>query len=181
MDKIFNKDDYKDIFDYSIKIIYLEGIIELCNKLGKLYNEKENQKLSQNLNNYIQKNLSILIDNKYDIPSNLKYKIMNLISKKEKQWKDTIYDINENEEKIKNIPEIKFNLQNNIILNESLTQSNKKKEQNINEPNKALIEEDIINYISYFTEENNKGKINIKTEVDKSYNWKVIDGNNNIV
>ena len=175
LDKIFNKDDYKDIFDYSIKIIYLEGIIELCNKLGKLYNEKENQKLSQNLNNYIQKNLSILIDNKYDIPSNLKYKIMNLISKKEKQWKDTIYDINENEEKIKNIPEIKFNLQNNIILNESLTQSNKKKEQNINELNKALIEEDIINYISYFTEENNKGKINIKTEVDKSYNWKVID------
>ena len=91
---------------------------------------------------------------------------MNLISKKEKQWKDTIYDINENEEKIKNIPEIKFNLQNNIILNERLTQSNKKKEQNINELNKALIEEDIINYISYFTEENNKGKINIKTVIN---------------
>ena len=32
-----------------------------------------------------------------------------------------------------------------------------------------------MNYISYFSEETNKGKINIKSYVDKSYNWKVID------
>ena len=176
LDKLYNKDNAQNKFYDSIKFIYLEGIIELSNKLGKLFYEKDNQKLSQNINNYIQNNLAVLIDNKNqnNIPSNLKYKIMNLISKKEKQWKDTLYEIYEEEEKIKIYPEIKFNLKNNIIENE-LNKINKPNEQNINEINKALIEEDMINYINYFTEENNKGKINIKTEVDKSYNWKVID------
>ena len=113
--------------------------------------------------------------NQNNIPSYVKYKIMNLISKKENKWKDSLYDIYEKEEKIKIYPEIKFNLNNNDIENKNINQANKSKEQNINEINKALIEEDIINYINYFTEENNKGKINIKTEVDKSYNWKIID------
>ena len=177
LDKLFNKDnDGNKIYD-SIKVIYLEGIIELSNKLGKLYFEKENQKLSQNINNYIHKNLLSLIDNKNQniIPSYVKYKIMNLLSKKENQWKDSLYDIYEKEKKIKIYPEIKFNLNNSDIENKNINQEYKSKEQNINEINKALIEEDIINYINYFTEENNKGKINIKTEVDKSYNWKVID------
>ena len=74
-----------------------------------------------------------------------------------------------------NFLELLSNLPNNIIFDEQLNQNIKIKEHNIKDLNKALIEEDILNYISYFSEENNKGKINIKSYVDKSYNWKVID------
>ena len=157
---------------------YLEGIIILANKLGKIIIEKNNQKLHQNINNYISNNLLLLLDDKKstkNIPSHLKYKIINLISKQENQWKDTIYDIYEEEEKIKIIPDIKSNLSKKIIENEELDIINKPLEQSLKDINKALIKEDIMNYISYFSEENNKGKINIKSYVDKSYNWKVID------
>ena len=166
-------------YNDNITNIYLEGIIVLVTKLGKLYFEKDNQKLLQNINNFIQQNLSSLINNKnrYDvnITNNLKYRIMNINSKKENQWKDTFHEIYEDEQKIKINPGTKSILSNNLITNEKLIQINKEKIQDINQINKALIEEDILNYISYFTEENNKGKINIKSEVDKSYNWKVID------
>ena len=48
-------------------------------------------------------------------------------------------------------------------------------EINIDDVNKSIIEEDLVNYISYFTEENKKGQINIKNNIDKSYNWKNIE------
>ena len=158
--------------------IYLEGIIVLTTKLGKFALEKENQKLQQNINDYIDKYLIPLIDvknNQNDIQINLKYRILNIISKKENQWTHTLYEIYKEEDKIKIIPEIKSILSNNLVSKEQINTIYNSKGQNINEINKNLIEEDIINYISYFSEENNKGKINIKTYVDKSYNWKVID------
>ena len=82
-----------------------------------------------------------------------------------------------------NFLELLSNLPNNIICDEQLNQNIKIKEHNIKDVNKALIEEDILNYISYFSEENNKGKIHIKSYVDKSYNLKVIDelANNKIL
>ena len=50
------------------------------------------------------------------------------------------------------------------------------KEINIDDVNKSIIEEDLVNYISYFMEEeNNKGDIIIKNNIDKSYNWKIIE------
>ena len=172
-----NKENMK--YNNIITNNYLEGIIALIPKLGKLYFEKDNQKLLQNINNFIQQNLFPLINiknkNDMNISNNLKYRIMNIISKKENQWKDTFYEIYEDEQKIALAPDNKSILSNNLKINEKLIQNNKTKAQDINQINKALIEEDILNYISYFTEENNKGKINIKTEVDKSYNWKVID------
>ena len=58
----------------------------------------------------------------------------------------SLYDKYEKEEKNKIYYEIKFNLNNNDIENKNINQINSSKEQNINEMNKALIEEDIINY-----------------------------------
>ena len=164
--------------NYSIVNIYLEGIIILINKLGKLIFGKNNQKLLQNINNYIVNNLLPILDDKKsqkNIQTCLKYKIINLISKKENQWIDTLYDIYEEEKKIIIIPDNKSNLSKNIIENKELDTINKPLEQSLKDINKALIKEDIMNYISYFSEETNKGKINIKSYVDKSYNWKVID------
>ena len=172
-----NKENMK--YNDIITNIYLEGIITLIPKLGKIIFEKDNQKLLQNINNFIQQNIYSMINIRnqinMNIPDNLKYRIMNIISKKENQWKDTFYEIYENKQKIKINPETRSILSNYLTNNEKLIQNNRAKAQDINQINKTLIEEDILNYISYFTEENNKGKINIKTEVDKSYNWKVID------
>ena len=54
--------------------------------------------------------------NQNNIPSYVKYKIMNLISKKENKWKDSLYDIYEKEEKIKIYPEIKFMIQSRLFI-----------------------------------------------------------------
>ena len=67
----------------------------------------------------------------------------------------SLYDKYEKKEKNKIYYEIKFNLNNNDIENKNINQINSSKEQNINEMNKALIEEDIINY---FKEKINKRK-----------------------
>lgn len=67
----------------------------------------------------------------------------------------SLYDKYEKEEKNKIYYEIKFNLNNNDIENKNINQINSSKEQNINEMNKALFEEDIINY---FKEKINKRK-----------------------
>ena len=67
----------------------------------------------------------------------------------------SLYDKYQKEEKNKIYYEIKFNLNNNDIENKNINQINSSKEQNINEMNKALIEEDIINY---FKEKINKRK-----------------------
>ena len=176
--KLFNNANINKNNNDCITNIYLDGIIFLTNKLGTIFYEKENLKLQQNINNYICNYLMPLIDynnNKNKIPINLKYRIINLISKQENKWKESLYEIYEKEEKIKILPELKSNLSNPIISNEKLNYNTKPKELSIQDINKALIKEDIINYISYFSEENNKGKINIKSFVDKSYNWKVID------
>ena len=58
---------------------------------------------------------------------------------------------------------------NKIIINKS---NNKEKKGDEFE---LIIQEDLINYISYFSDKGNNGETIIKKEVDKSYNWKAID------
>ena len=77
------------------------------------------------------------------------------LNPKRKSMERSLYDKYEKEEKNKIYYEIKFNLNNNDIENKNINQINSSKEQNINEMNKALIEEDIINY---FKEKINKRK-----------------------
>ena len=173
--KLFNKDNKENYQNDSFANIYLEGIIALIFKLGKLFFKKDNQKLLININNYIKNNLVPLIDVqniKNNLTSYLFYRIMNLISKADNQWKEPVIDLFEEEEQ-EIIQENKSNLSKNYTDN--LTKIKNLSERNFSDINKTLIEEDIINYISYFSEETNKGKINIKSYVDKSYNWKIID------
>ena len=173
-----------------IKDIFLEGIIILINKLGKLVLEKNNKKLIENINNYIKNNLYNIINNKNNIPNYLKYKIINLLIKRDNQWKEHLFEILKEEEKEKNKNILsKIEIKEDDSINGNNTVS-KMKSSNINKNNnnndkekneesinvkKAIIEEDLINYISYYTEENNKGEIDIKKDIDKSYNWKAID------
>ena len=181
---------YKKYIDNEVKVlfkdIYLEACIVLLNKLGKNIFEKNNKKLIQNLNNFIKNNISNLINkdenkNNNEIPNYLKYKIINIIKKSENSWKDSLFELwhkeknkiyfYENELKQEKSKEIIPKSSNIIGMNQDL----KKEEKKTIESKRYIIEEDLKNYISYFSEQGNKGEINIKNNVDKSYNWKAID------
>ena len=165
---------YNDnILDNRIKFVYLDAILILINKFGKLVFIKNNNKLIQNIDNYIDKNLKDIINNENNkIPSYLKYKIMNLITKKDNKWEDSLFEKLEKEEKNKDLPlKIEVSNANYNKMSEKVWNQ----EINIDDVNKSIIEEDLVNYISYFSEENNKAQINIKDNMDKSYNWKTID------
>ena len=199
LEQFYRKYIDKEVNDL-LKDLYLEACIMLLNKLGKNIYEKNNKKLIQNINNYINKNLSPLInknkdndDNNNNMPGVLKYKIINVIKKNENSWKESLFEIFQ---KDKNNPmfvliddkqekEIKENNNNSnkeIISNnknnnhkQNLRIINVKKETKPKIDYKVIIEEDLKNYISYFTELGSNGQISIKNNVDKSYNWKVID------
>ena len=189
--KIYNNNNLNIL----IKNLFLEASIILLNKLGKLVLEKNNKKLIENINNYINKNLYNIINkenkNNNNIPNYLRLKIMKLLIKRDNQWKDHLFEILKEEEKEekKNNKTNKNNKPNDKIKLDSTSNSindsissysfNKKDindtEKSIKDVNKEIIKDDLINYISYFTEENSKGDINIKNNIDKSYNWKVIE------
>ena len=58
---------------------------------------------------------------------------------------------------------------NNIIIKQNKNQKSSKDEYEL------IIQEDLFNYISYFSEKGKNNEIIIKREIDKSYNWKAID------
>ena len=164
----------------------MEACIELLNKLGKNILEKNNKKLIQNINNYINNNLQSLISNQNGminnhIESHIKYKIINIIKKNENSWKDSLFELfkkennricyDENENKLIDKKYEEKMPSTNSKINEDFKKDENKRIEN----KRYIIEEDLKNYISYFSEQGNKGEINIKKNVDKSYNWEVID------
>ena len=146
--KIYNNKDINDL----IRFLYLEACINLIYKLGK--EVKNNEKYMQSLNNYISNNLSNIINNNENIPNHLKYRIINLIKKNKKSWNNS-FSFKDNDSEKKENSSIKKNIKDN--------------------ENEKIIEEDLINYITYSTELDNNGQIIIKNNFDKSYNWKYID------
>ena len=168
--KIFIDNDHNNI----IQDLFLEAIIILLNKFGKYIFEKNNIKLIRNINIYIENNLKNIINNN-KISKYLVYRIINLITKVENKWKDDLSELIEKKENLafSLLEEQKNN--NFKIKNNNMSNRIWNKEINIDDVNKSIIEEDLFNYISYFSEENNKGLINVKINNDKSYNWKIIE------
>ena len=75
------------------KYLNLEGIITLLNKFGKIISERKNEKFVQNLNNYMNDYIIPIKEQKNsDIPSYLKYKIINLIEKQKNNWEESLYE-----------------------------------------------------------------------------------------
>ena len=64
---------------------------------------------------------------------------------------------------------------NKIKLSKNIINNNNNNKENKNDEYELIIQEDLLNYISYFSENDNNGETIIKKEVDKSYNWKAID------
>ena len=153
--------------------LFLEACIVLLNKLGKIIFEKNNQKYIQNLNNFINNNLLTLIkedDNNKNIPSPLKYKIINIVKKSENSWKESLFEIYQKERQL-------FLSENEIKEKEPRTLENKNEEkfEEKMEIKSTIIEDDLKNYISFFSEQDKNCQINSQKDVDKSYNWKSID------
>ena len=174
---------YKKYIDNDVnniyKNLYLETCIVLLNKLGKIIFDKNNNKLIPNLNNYIN-NLSNIINMSdiYSIPSHLKYKIINIIKKNENSWKESLFEISLKEKYKLFYEENEINEENKNKELISINSIEIKKEGDGGQKmeNKShIIEEDLSNYISYFTERDENGQIIIKNKVDKSYNWKAIE------
>ena len=149
--------------------IYLDAAIILFDKLLDDIFKSENQKLIQCLNNFKD---SLSKDDNNELPIYLRYKIINSIEKK------------------KNIYDKKFDKKLNSldlfdkVLEEEMANKTKINKESINPKNnkinpkdeyELIIQEDLINYISYFSEKGNNDETIIKSEIDKSYNWKAID------
>ena len=165
---------YNNNINNIIKDSYLEAIIIFLEKFGKFVFDSNNNKLIQNINNYIYNNLKNNIQNK--ISNYLKYRIMNLITKLENKWKDNLSEMIKKEENSLNLSLVEQqNEKNSKINNNNMRNKIWNKKINIDDVNKSIIEEDLANYIQYFSEENSKGEINLKTNFDKSYNWKIIE------
>jgi len=146
--KIYNNKDINDM----VRFLYLEACTNLVYNIGK--EVKNNEKCMQSLNNYINNNLSNIINNNENIPNHLKYRIIKLITKNKKSWNNS-FSLEDNDSEKKENSSIKKNIKDN--------------------ENEKIIEEDLINYITYSTELDNNGQIIIKNNFDKSYNWKYID------
>ena len=180
LEQFFKK--YKDNnLNEIIKILYLESCVILIKKLGKIVLEKNNQKYIQNLNNYINNNLSKIIENNDNIPNYLRYKIINVIKKNENSWNDSYSDIFKKEKKIvykesDSEEDKNSNIESgyDLVSNKSykFSKNSKISAYKSKDENEMMIENDLINYISCFTKD--------KFKDNKSYNWEVINSLINI-
>ena len=165
---------YKIYIDKNNLNIYIETILILLNDLGKLVFEKNNIKYIESINNFIDIKCNKIFSNndKNKIPNHLRYKFINLISKRNNNWEDNFDEILKKQEE-----DLDISIKEGESKKESINKINKifNKEINIDDVNKSIIEEDLVNYISYYTEETNNGQTNIKNNIDKSYNWKIIE------
>ena len=78
----------KEVKIFEFKFLYLESIVELVNKLGEIINENKNyNNLKNDLNKFASKLKIINGENNINMPSYLKYKIINLLNKHENNYK----------------------------------------------------------------------------------------------
>ena len=114
LDILYRNYKEKEIGDKN-KYLNLEGIITLLNKFGYIISERKNEKFVQNLNNYMSDYIIPIKEKKdNDLPSHLKYKIINLIEKQKNNWEESLYE--------KSI--IVKGKNNNLILSNSFKEDN---------------------------------------------------------
>ena len=160
---------YQKYLENKTEVIYLEGCIELINNTGKNIIEKENNtKNINNLNKYLNETFPNLLSNKASLPSNIKYKIINLLEKNKNGWNKTLYEFSKsfnNNSKNSLLFSIDFE-DSNISTNDNLKISNENSKTQDKVSVKNVIETDLLNYLKYSSDNNEKPPI---------YNWEVID------
>ena len=146
--------------------IMLESLIELLDSFGKVVFERGNYQYIDVVNEFIDKMLSRYTS--MSIPGFIKYRIINLIEKKNNQWKDTLFQqstiakgksesstttTSPSSQKV--IKELK---EEPVVAQPSLI----KKDINDDETNVILIKNDIKNWIDF-------------KEDDYKYDWSIIE------
>ena len=151
------------------KNLYLDVCIFLFDKLMKDIIKANNKKLILNLNNFVD---DLRKSDHQGFQNYLRYKIINSIEK----WTNLNKKENIESMKVQDLynKALEEEVGNKIKLSKNIINNNNNKE-NKNDEYELIIQEDLLNYISYFSENDNNGETIIKKEVDKSYNWKAID------
>ena len=187
---------YCEINDEKIKYLNLEGAVILLAKFGKIVFDRKNPKHLQNLDNYLNDNLSPIIEKgDNNLPNYLRFKIINLIEKKKNNWKDSLFEQSITA-KGKNNNNLSIyhehdGANNNINIDESLMDNSNKniiinnntnididleKENNII----ILIKNDLENYVSFLNENKifslkDLNEKDIKGNINNKYDWSVTD------
>ena len=73
------------------KNLCLEAIVNFLSKFGKKINHKKNNNNSKYINDFINNNLTKILNDE-NLPSFLKYKIINLIEKQKNKWEDSLFE-----------------------------------------------------------------------------------------
>ena len=164
----FNKICKEDYLNVVYKNLYLDICIFLFDKLMKEIIKENNKKLIQCLNNFID-DLSKI--EHQDFQNYLRYKIINSTEK----WTNLNKKENLELMKVQDLYDkaLEEEMNNKTKINKFMNKNNNK-EKKVDDY-ELIIQDDLLNYISYFTEKGDNNETIIKNEVDKSYNWKIID------
>ena len=154
------------------KTLYLDACILLYDKIMEDIFKCNNKKLIQCLNNFID---HLSNDDNQDLPNYLRYKIINSVEKKKKMNEKEIEKIEKSNKSIDLFDKILEEEVHNKSKSNNIKMIQKTNISKTNDDYELIIQEDLNNYISYFSEKGDNGQTIIKTEVDKSYNWKIID------
>lgn len=74
------------------RFIFLESLVVLIDNFGKLVYERKNSDYISRINSYLNKDLTDIQKNNKEIPSFIKYKIINLLEKRNNSWRDTLFE-----------------------------------------------------------------------------------------
>ena len=179
------------------KNLYIQGEVNLLEKLSIIISERNKPKHVQNLKNFIEDNIIPIMNNKSDEISNyLICKIINLLEKlrnkkpfndikqikiEDKTTKNNNNIIIKNDNKNNDINKNINNSNNNIILldnkNNDIQNINININKNIDETlqNMNLLKTEIENYFSFLSKnkiEKNNNKI---LEINDEFNWSIVD------
>ena len=142
-----NKNDY--VSDKE-KFIILEALIELLDAFGKVVFERGKKEYIDIIDEFIEKEL--IKYSQIEVPGFIKYKIINLIDKKNNQWKDSLFQQSTVAKGKKEASSI-----NVIKVEDPVKEVPKEEDSNV-----TIVKKDLLKWIDY------KGE-------DYEYNWTTIE------
>ena len=180
LDDLLSKYDTNNKINNNLKYLYLEAMINLISKFGKIvYDSSQNDKSREKLNIFISTHLNKIIanDSINELPGHIKYKIINLIEKQKNKWEESLFEksilvkgkkslLSENSSK---------NNKNSYL---KVSKSKKKLQKNLinfNEDINSLIKEDIQKYALYLKNSNINLSEQLNESINNNYDWSIIE------
>ena len=83
---------YDESLSAKERFIFLESLVVLLDNFGKLVYERQNSDYISRINSFLNEDLTDIQKNNKLIPSFIKYKIINLLEKRNNSWRDTLFE-----------------------------------------------------------------------------------------